>query len=141
MDVKAALQQKLEENTEAYLQLLTDVIKIPSDNPPGDTTQICQYYCGVLERAGIPFRVVAPQATMPNVVATVPGNRSGPHLIFNGHMDVFPAGDPTRWDRSPYSGAIADGKIWGRGASDMKAGTTASLIAFLASSPPEAVTI
>lgn len=132
MDARAALKEKLDQNTERHLRLLTDVVKIPSENPPGDTTKVCDYFCEVLEKTRIPFRLVAPQKTMPNVVATIQGKGPGPHLVFNGHMDVFPAGDPKRWDRPPFSGAVADGKIWGRGVSDMKAGTTASFIAFLA---------
>lgn len=49
----------------------------------------------------------------------------GPCLAFNGHTDVVPTGDPARWARPPFSGEIADGMVWGRGACDMKSGVAA----------------
>jgi succinyl-diaminopimelate desuccinylase len=48
-----------------------------------------------------------------------------PHLVFAGHTDVVPSGDPARWRFDPFSGEIANGKIFGRGASDMKGGIAA----------------
>ncbi|KZD09518.1 peptidase M20 [Oceanibaculum pacificum] len=45
-------------------------------------------------------------------------------------MDVFPAGDPADWQHDPWSGKIVDGRVWGRGATDMKAGTTASIMTY-----------
>src|SRR5207247_2130352 len=54
----------------------------------------------------------------------------GRSVILNGHLDTFPVGDRNGWERDPFSGDVVDGKIYGRGVSDMKAGTTASLIAF-----------
>jgi acetylornithine deacetylase len=50
-------------------------------------------------------------------------------LILNGHMDVVPTGSETLWSRSPWSGAIRDGKLYGRGSCDMKAGVTANIFA------------
>lgn len=47
---------------------------------------------------------------------------AAPHLCFAGHTDVVPAGDPKRWSHAPFSGDIADGFLWGRGAVDMKGG-------------------
>src|SRR5207248_2322723 len=79
---------------------------------------------------GLDYDLVAPQPTMPNVVATVEGGEPGPHLVLNGHLDVFPAGEPARWSGDPFSGAIRDGKLYGRGVTDMKVGTAASLVTF-----------
>jgi acetylornithine deacetylase len=50
-------------------------------------------------------------------------------LILNGHVDVVPAGDPGKWRDDPWSGAVHEGKIWGRGACDMKGGLVAGMIA------------
>ena len=50
--------------------------------------------------------------------------------MLNGHIDVFPAGDAGRWKHDPWSGAIDDGRLYGRGVADMKCGTTASLITY-----------
>ncbi len=73
------------------------------------------------------FDVVAPGR--PNVVAVIEGDRPGPTLMFEGHTDVVTEGDPETWSVDPFGGVIADGKIWGRGAADMKAGVAAMLFA------------
>ncbi|MCK6454862.1 MAG: M20/M25/M40 family metallo-hydrolase, partial [Alphaproteobacteria bacterium] len=52
------------------------------------------------------------------------------HLVLNGHVDVFPVADEDRWKHGPWSGAVADGNVYGRGSSDMKCGTTASIFTF-----------
>ena len=58
------------------------------------------------------------------------GNSAGPTLILNGHIDVVPAGDLSQWqDGAPYNARTADGRVYGRGACDMKAGLVASLYA------------
>jgi succinyl-diaminopimelate desuccinylase len=67
---------------------------------------------------------------MPNIVATFEGGSSGHHLVLNGHMDVFPVDEQEAWSYGPWSGAVIDGKIFGRGACDMKCGTTASIFTF-----------
>lgn len=67
---------------------------------------------------------------MPNLISVINTGRPGRHLMFNGHLDVMPAGNEPGWTDSPWSGKIADGKVWGRGTSDMKAGVTAMLFAY-----------
>ena len=68
---------------------------------------------------------------MPNLVARIRGKEKGKRLVFNGHLDTYPAGDPKLWKRNPFSGDCEDGKIFGRGVSDMKGGDTASIMTFL----------
>ena len=67
----------------------------------------------------------------PDLVGTLRGEGSGTarSLILNGHVDVVPAGDPTAWSHAPFAAEIADGKIWGRGAVDMKGGIAAMITA------------
>jgi succinyl-diaminopimelate desuccinylase len=57
--------------------------------------------------------------------------RDAPNIVFAGHTDVVPPGDVAKWRFDPFSGAIADGMIWGRGACDMKSGVAASVAAAL----------
>lgn len=65
-----------------------------------------------------------------NVVATwAPGSQQGRSLILNGHMDVVPTGNAALWKYPPWSGAVEDGKLWGRGSCDMKAGLVAAVFA------------
>src|SRR5262249_8667373 len=66
----------------------------------------------------------------PNVVAHLHGARPGRHLVLNGHVDVFPTAPAEPGARDPWSGAVEDGRIYGRGIADMKCGTTASIFTF-----------
>ena len=68
----------------------------------------------------------------PNVVGVLKGSGGGKSIILNGHVDVVPEGDHTQWDDDPYSGKIIDGKMYGRGATDMKGGNTALMMAIKA---------
>ncbi|MFM1651469.1 peptidase [Brevibacillus sp. B_LB10_24] len=75
---------------------------------------------------------VSPRSTFeesPNVVGVWKGSGGGRSMILNGHVDVVPAGDRTQWDHDPFSGEIIDGKLYGRGATDMKGGNLAALLA------------
>lgn len=73
-----------------------------------------------------------------NLFATI--GSGGPHLLYCGHTDVVPPGHETDWTHPPFSGAIVDGEVWGRGAVDMK-GSVAAFVAGLgevfAAGPPE----
>ncbi len=75
---------------------------------------------------------VSPRDTFensPNVVGVLRGTGGGRSIILNGHVDVVPAGDESQWTHDPFSGAIVDGKLYGRGATDMKGGNLAALLA------------
>jgi acetylornithine deacetylase/succinyl-diaminopimelate desuccinylase family protein len=71
-----------------------------------------------------------PSATFsahPLVVARLRGSGGGRSLAFNAHVDVVPAGDPRGWSRDPFGGEVAGGRLYGRGATDMKGGLAAAL--------------
>lgn len=68
----------------------------------------------------------------PNVVGTLKGAGGGKSLLFNGHIDVIPEGAEDNWKHDPWSGDIEDGKLYGRGASDMKSGVAAMTMALKA---------
>lgn len=65
----------------------------------------------------------------PNVVAVLKGTGGGKSIILNGHIDVVPEGDRNDWEHDPFSGRIEDGKLFGRGSTDMKGGTVSLLLA------------
>ena len=65
----------------------------------------------------------------PNVVGLWKGTGGGRSLLFNGHMDTVPSDPVDQWFDGPFSGLVKDGKIWGRGASDMKSGLAAMTMA------------
>ncbi|MBM7703183.1 peptidase [Metabacillus iocasae] len=68
----------------------------------------------------------------PNVVGVLKGRGGGRSLILNGHIDVVPEGDLAQWSEAPYSAVVRDGKLYGRGATDMKGGNVALLLAIQA---------
>lgn len=112
------------------IKFLQSFIRAKSPNPPGDTTEAVHHIVSFLKQSGVPFRLVDPQPTMANVVGTFESGQPGRHLVLNGHIDVFPVGmDPTTdgWTVDPWGGEIVDGRIYGRGSSDMKCGTSASI--------------
>ena len=102
-----------------------------SPNPPGDTRDTAEFITSFLERRGLPYRIISPHPEMPNIVGSFDCAHPGRHLVLNGHIDVFPvADDGAGWSRDPWGGEIVDGKIYGRGVADMKAGTTASIFTY-----------
>lgn len=65
----------------------------------------------------------------PNVVAVLKGRGGGRSIILNGHIDVVPEGDRSDWENDPFSGFIKDGKMYGRGTTDMKGGSVSLILA------------
>jgi putative selenium metabolism hydrolase len=64
-----------------------------------------------------------------NILGRIRGNRPGKVLLLDGHIDTVPVPDPSRWEHDPFAAEIADGKIYGRGASDMKGAVSAMMAA------------
>ena len=112
------------------------LVRIPTVNPPGDRYGECAALVGAtLERFSYDVREIRPRSDPDpahprvNVVGRLAGARPRPLLHFNGHFDVVPAGDAAAWTRDPFGGELADGRIWGRGTGDQKAGIAASIFA------------
>ena len=113
------------------IRFFQDFTRIDTSNPPGNTEAGAAFVSSFLDRHGLAHQVIAPQPTMPNILASTKLGSAGRHLVLNGHIDVFPAGDSALWSRSPWSGDIVDGAVFGRGTADMKCGTTASVFTYL----------
>ncbi len=105
--------------------LCSRLIRIPSENPPGDTTKLAAFIRSYLKAKGFKTKIYEPMKGRPNIVASIGQGR--PNLVLSGHMDEFPAGEG--WTFPPFSGTVRNGKILGRGAGDMKAGLAVSLLA------------
>lgn len=125
--------------------LTADLIRFPTVNPPGDAYRPCaEYIAARLRKRGFAIEFVRAEGTPGdsdryprlNVVARIEGGRPGPTVHFNSHIDVVEAGEG--WTVDPFGGIIADGRVYGRGACDMKGGLAASIVAveaFLESRP------
>jgi succinyl-diaminopimelate desuccinylase len=109
--------------------LCQEMVRRPTANPPGSTTACADLVEEEIGRRGLPVERVEPRPGLVSLVSSTGGG--GAHFMLNGHMDVFPADDSTLWMVPPWSGALRDGRIYGRGAADMKGGFTASLAAYL----------
>ena len=130
------LCDKIEDKKESMIELTQDLIKIPTLNPPGENyREICEYLDTRLSRAGFATELIrakdAPgdsnQYPRWNIVARREGQKDGECVHFNSHTDVVEVG--SGWTFDPFGGQLYDGKIYGRGACDMKGGLAASIIA------------
>jgi succinyl-diaminopimelate desuccinylase len=128
---KRKLLERIEVDRALLIDYLRDFIRCASPNPPGDTLKAAAHVRKLLDAHGVDYRIIAPNEVMPNIVASFEGGKPGRHLALNGHIDVFPVGDSNGWTRDPWGAELIDGKVYGRGACDMKCGTTASIFAFL----------
>ena len=132
---RRALVARIEGDRDRLVEFFRAFARIDTSNPPGDTRAGAALLLEFLDAAGLPYRIVAPREAMPNILATTRFVRPGRHLLLNGHIDVFPVGDRSRWTRDPLSGDLVDGRVHGRGTVDMKCGTTASLFTYAYLSP------
>ena len=99
---------------------LQALIRLRTVNPPGDEILAARYLASVLTRAGLEPIVLEPYPGRGNVIARLRGDGTGGGpLLLLAHLDVVPA-DPERWTHDPFSGELADGYVYGRGAVDMK---------------------
>ena len=129
--VKQILLDRVDTDRDQLVAFLRGFLRAKSPNPPGDTREATKYITDYLEAKGVSFDVVGPDPEKPNVVSSFDSPAEGKRLILNGHIDVFPVGSGEGWSQDPWGGELVDGKIYGRGACDMKAGTTASIYTYL----------
>jgi acetylornithine deacetylase/succinyl-diaminopimelate desuccinylase-like protein len=102
------------------VELLGDLIRIDTSNPPGRETPAAIVLKTYLEAHGIECELVAKDPERANLVARIPGTGDGPSLALVGHTDVVPA-DAEDWTHPPFSGHVdGEGFLWGRGTVDMK---------------------
>ncbi|MBP1927846.1 succinyl-diaminopimelate desuccinylase [Methanolinea mesophila] len=103
-------------------RLCSELVRIRSENPPGDTEDVVHYLKGFTDRLGIRTTIVKNRGGRCNLVSTDPQGT----LLLCGHVDVVPAlGDG--WTHRPDSGDVDGGYVWGRGATDMKGGCASLL--------------
>ncbi|OZB96934.1 acetylornithine deacetylase [Paenibacillus sp. XY044] len=114
-------------NEQELLDTVCGLIRIPSENPPGREEAAARYVLKLLRAEGIEAELQWAAPERPNVVARLKGVAEGPALLYNGHLDVVPAGEG--WSTDPFAACLRDGHIIGRGAADMKSGVAAMLYA------------
>src|SRR5215470_955676 len=130
LDTRAAIAGRIAESAGDLVALTRALVAAPSPNPPGDVTAAAGIAAAFLQTiAGAEVEHFESAPGIVNVVARIGGGRPGRRLVFNGHLDTFPVGEDLGWTVPPFGGVEADGRLYGRGASDMKGGIAASMIA------------
>ncbi|HWF85444.1 MAG TPA: acetylornithine deacetylase/succinyl-diaminopimelate desuccinylase family protein [Vicinamibacterales bacterium] len=135
MTVTERVVAEVDRATDEIVRYTADLVRIPTVNPPGAEYEACAHFIGNdLERRGFAVEYIAAEG-LPEHTARFPrvnvvGSRRGgpgPVVHLNGHFDVVPAGEG--WTVEPFGGLVRDGRIYGRGVCDMKAGIAAALFA------------
>ena len=139
------LMFEIESRKDSLIELTQDLIKIPTVNPPcANYLEICEFLKKRLEVSGFETQLIRAKGAIAdsekyprwNIVAKYAGKNPGDCVHFNSHTDVVEVGHG--WTKDPFGGELHDGKIYGRGACDMKGGLATSIIAaeaFIATYP------
>jgi acetylornithine deacetylase/succinyl-diaminopimelate desuccinylase-like protein len=117
----------LEDETMRHYQA---VLRIDTQNPPGNETKAAEYVKQALEKEGIPAQIVGSDANRSNVFARLKGNGKKRPLLIMGHTDVVTV-DAAKWKFPPFSATRDGGYVYGRGTVDDKDNLTASLMTML----------
>jgi len=131
-----SLLSEIEQRKDELVSLAADLIRFPTVNPPGEAYQPCAEYLGDrLRRRGFALTYVRAEGSPGdsdrypriNVIGRREFGHPGPCVHFNGHLDVVQTG--AGWTVDPFKGEVREGKLYGRGACDMKGGLAAAVIA------------
>jgi Peptidase family M20/M25/M40 len=134
MGVSAAEQEVLGRIDESRLvELTTALVRAAGQNPPGEEAATVEVLCAAAAELGLDVVETAVERGRNNMRITLEGG-TGPGLLLLGHTDVVPVGEG--WTEDPFGGAVHDGRIYGRGASDMKGGLAAALTALASWADP-----
>jgi acetylornithine deacetylase/succinyl-diaminopimelate desuccinylase-like protein len=118
-----------EADTETF-NYFTSLIKLDTSNPPGNETIVAKYLQNILEREGIPVKLVGANPQRLSLIATLKGNGSKKPIVIMGHTDVVGV-QREHWTQDPFGAALIDGYIWGRGTIDDKDRVVGSLMTML----------
>ncbi len=113
---------------QATVELLQQLIRFDTVNPPGNERVLQELLLGELTGAGFDCELLGATPERPNLIARLRGAQDGPTLCLLGHVDTVLA-NPDEWTHGPWSGDVADGYLWGRGALDMKSQVAAEIAA------------
>jgi len=111
------------------VKLTKRLIELRSVNPPGEEKEISEFLEAEMRARGLKVDILDTGGGRKNVLGWVKGSRSRPALLLNGHSDVVTPGEASRWKSDPFKPVVRDGRVYGRGAADMKGGLAAMIVA------------
>lgn len=117
---------------EDALKILSQLIRIRTILPRGDEMDMIKYILSLLPKDKFEINIIENGANRASMVATLPGRNRKNKIAFVGHMDTFPAFNEDSWQHPPFAADYTGGSVYGRGASNMKGGITAMLMAVMA---------
>ncbi|HHY93345.1 MAG TPA: M20 family metallopeptidase [Firmicutes bacterium] len=122
-----------EEARDEIVALAQALIRTPSPNPPAQELKVAQVLEEKFRAAGVAAELKPQGAGRADVIARLKGKGEAPALLYDGHLDTVPPGEASAWKHDPYGGQLEGGRLYGRGASDMKGGVaTQAMAAILA---------
>lgn len=137
--VVATLKAWFAAHEDHVVETASQLVQIPSVNPkfdstvtPGGEAQVQEFISDYLEGIGRSSTVYEVSPGRANLYTTDSKTTCPRSLVFNGHIDVVPEGDHDQWATDPFGGEVRDGKIYGRGAMDMKGGVACAMTAIRA---------
>jgi formylaminopyrimidine deformylase len=142
-EVKHNILSAVDGLQDELVKLVSDIVQIPSMNPTytglkkedviGGETKVNTFLKGVMDGIGLDTDLWEEEKGRANLVGVCKGTGSGRSLIFNGHIDVVPPGPEELWTvAGPWSGKVLNGKVYGRGTTDMKGGDACTIMAMKA---------
>ena len=133
MQTLDALLSQVDAARDDIVRLEQDLVRIPSVNtgfmPTGNETAVCEYISDWLRAEGVESEIIESAPGRGNIVARLKGRSGQAGLMFMAHLDVVPIEDEAKWTYPPFGATVANGRVYGRGASDCKALLTAQLAA------------
>ena len=109
------------------IELSQKLISFDTVNPPGSELSAMEYLEDYLSKAGFTTLLHKFEPDRANLIASIKSKKNNPPLCFTGHIDVVPLGK-AKWSKKPFGGEVSDGKIYGRGTSDMKCGVASIVL-------------
>lgn len=129
-DLRAELAAGVEAARDSLIATTQRLVAVASPNPPSDTHDVAAVAETLLrEIPGIEVETIEPEPRVRSLIGRIKSGQPGRRLIFNGHLDTFPILEQLPWTVPPLGGVLKDGKLYGRGVSDMKGGLACSVLA------------
>ena len=129
MSLRTKFFDKVDSLSSELVELTRDMIRTPSENPPGDERAVSGLVSERLEAIGFDVELVESEPRRVNTLGTLKGAGGGRNFLFNGHYDTVPVGNLDFWSVDPFGGLVKDGRIYGRGSGDMKGAIASAIIA------------